>query len=144
MPGGVIRPFWLAPSTTLAPSSAIATLVQPADATASTTSSAGWPVASMARRSAAMSLVMPLAVSVCTANTATIWCCGSSRRAWATSAASIGQPGRQGVRTTRRPRASVCTAQLSLKWPVPGISTAAPGGSRFSTATSQAPWPLVA
>ena len=44
----------------------------PKEATASTTKSAGWPQASSARRNASMSLVTPLAVSVCTANTATM------------------------------------------------------------------------
>ena len=118
--------------------------VQPSEATASTTNSAGWSAASIAARNAGKSLVMPLAVSVCTANTATILRARSSRSAWVMAAVSIAQPGCQGVRTTWRPSASVCTAQLSLKWPVPGISTLAPGGSRFSTTTSQAPWPLVA
>ena len=64
-------------------------------------------------RSAARSLVMPLAVSVWTANTALISCAASSRSACSTASASIGQPSRHGVRTTRRPSASVCTAHDS-------------------------------
>ena len=118
--------------------------VQPSEATASTTSSAGWPVAAIALRIARRSLVMPLEVSVWTTNTATTCCPVSSRSACASASVSIAQPGCQGVRTTRRPSASVCTAQDSEKCPVPGISTAPPGGTRFSTTASQAPWPLVA
>jgi hypothetical protein len=41
----------------------------------STISSAGWPAASMARRTAAMLLVTPVEVSLCTTHTALIWCC---------------------------------------------------------------------
>ena len=98
----------------------------------------------MARRMAAMSLVTPLAVSVCTAKTALMACALSSRSACSTAAASIGEPSRQGVRTARRPRASVCTAQDSLKCPVPGTSTASPAAARFSTTASHTPWPLAA
>jgi hypothetical protein len=48
----------------------------------STSSSAGWPAASMARRTAAMSLVTPVEVSLCTTQTALIsWALSSRRRA---------------------------------------------------------------
>ena len=91
-----------------------------------------------------MSLVTPLAVSVCTAKTATISSSASARSTCSTAAASIGSPSRQGVRTTRRPSASTWIAHWSEKWPVPGINTRPSGGNRFSIATSHAPWPLVA
>ena len=70
MPGCSIRPFCDAPIATLTPSASIANGAAPSEATTSTTNSAGWPAASIARRSAARSLVVPLAVSVWTAKTA--------------------------------------------------------------------------
>ena len=75
--------------------------------------------------------MLPLAVSVCTANTARMRCAVSSRSAAATAAASIGKPSCQGVRTTSRPSASATRAHWSAKWPVPGTSTACPGAARF-------------
>ena len=55
-----------------------------------------------------------------------------------------GQPDCQGVRTMLRPSASVCTAHDRLKCAVPGISSALPGGSGFSTTISLTPRPLSA
>ena len=116
----------------------------PSEATASTTNNAGWPLASRAARSASRSLVTPLAVSVCTTNTAAISRAVSWRRACSTAPASMGSPSCHGVRRARRPSASTCSAHWSEKCPVPGTSAVPPGGSRFSMAASQAPWPLAA
>jgi hypothetical protein len=91
-----------------------------------------------------MSLVTPLAVSVCTTSTAWISCARSSRSACAIASASIGQPSRQGVRTTLRPKPSACSAHDSEKCPVPAMSSACPGAARFSIAASHTPWPLAA
>ena len=46
----------------------------------STISSAGWPAASIARRTAAMSEVTPVDVSLCTTHTALMRCAASARR----------------------------------------------------------------
>ncbi len=118
--------------------------VAPSEAITSATSSAGWPLASIARRTAAISLVTPLAVSVCTANTATMRRSVSARSAASTRAGSSACPGRAGVRSASTPSASACTAQASAKWPLPATSTRAPGAARLTMVASQAPWPLAA
>ena len=143
-PGVPIKPFCDAPMTTLARSASMPNGVAPREATTSTTNRAGWPTSSIALRMATRSLVIPLAVSVCTVNTALIWWPASAcRTAWI-SAGSSGKPSTHGVRTTTAPKASVCTAQDSEKCPVPGISTLSPMASKFTLAASQAPWPLAA
>jgi hypothetical protein len=58
----------------LTPNASIAKGAAASEATTSTTNNAGWPAASIARRSAARSLVVPLAVSVWTAKTAPMRC----------------------------------------------------------------------
>ena len=143
-PGGTIKPFWLAPSATSARNASMANGAAASEATTSTTKSAGCPARSMAARSAARSLVMPLAVSVCTTKTAVISCASSARSTASISAGSIGKPSTQGVRITRPPIASVCTAHDSEKCPVPGTSTAWPGATRLAMTASHAPWPLAA
>ena len=139
-----MSPFCDAPTATSARSASMSNGSAASEATTSTTNSAGWSAASIAARMAARSLVMPLEVSVCTTKTAAISCPRSSRSACVTAAGSIGRPSCQGVRTTRRPSASVSTAQDSEKCPVPGTSAVPPGGSRFCTTASQTPWPLLA
>jgi hypothetical protein len=93
-PGWTINPFCDAPIATSAPSASIANGAAASEATTSTTKSAGWPAASIARRIAARSEVVPLAVSVWTTKTAPIACARSSRSAASTAAGSIGKPSR--------------------------------------------------
>ncbi len=112
------------------------------EATASTTSNAGWPAAFRAARTAARSQVAPLAVSVCTTNTLPMRCWVSARRAVSISAGSSTPPGVNAVRCTSPPSACTWSAQPSLKCPVPATSTVAPGATKLVMTASQPPWPL--
>ena len=91
-PGGIIKPFCELPKATSAPNASMSNGLAASEATTSTTYSAGWAAASMARRTAARSLVTPLAVSVCTTKTALMRWLVSSRRARSIAATSKGWP----------------------------------------------------
>ena len=100
----------------------------------STSSSAGCPAASMARRTAAISDVTPVDVSLCTTHTALIRCCVSSRRRASIMSACTprrqpsmpGKPRNSGLRPRLRP-------SFSRAWrsgPVSYISTVIAGAQR--------------
>ena len=118
----------------------------------STSSRAGWPAASIARRTALISEVTPVEVSLWTTHTALI--------AWPLSARS-----RCSIRSARTPcrhasgspvvvqvpgsamtsgascRRSASLAHRLAKWPVSYISTASPGLVTLTSAASHAPVP---
>ena len=112
------------------------------EATTSTISSAGWPAASIARRTAATSEVIAVAVSVCTISTALI----SAPVSWRSrSSITFGSSAlRQSLETTSTstPKVDAISAQLREKCPTSGASTLSPGESTLTSAASQAPWPF--
>ena len=99
-PGGIIRPFWEAATTTSIPHSRILSGSVPSEHTASTTYSAGWPAASMAARTAARSVTAPVEVSVCTTHTLRMRWAVSAARMSAMSAGSVGRRRSSSVDTT--------------------------------------------
>jgi len=115
--------------------------MEPSEEMVSTISSAGWPARWMAARTAGMSEVAPVEVSLCTTATA--------RMAWPRSAASRASmapgsaPWRQspGRNSTSRPRRVARLRHSVAKWPVSAISTWSPGERVFTSAASQAPVP---
>ena len=118
--------------------------VAPSDATTSAISSAGWPQASRARRTAATSLVTEVAVSVCTASTALMRCPVSARSRSSMRAGS--NPLRQslGSSSISAPRSFASSPQAQENTPVEGASTRSPSPTTFASAASHAPWPLAA
>ena len=107
----------------------------------STSSSAGWPAASRAARTARMRLVTPVEVSLCTTATALIvWPRSSARRA---SIRSGSAPVRQSPSrtSTSRPSRRAIAVHSVEKCPVSHISTVSPGESVFTSAASHAPVP---
>ena len=120
----------------------------------STISSAGWPAASIALRTAAMSEVTPVEVSLWTTHTALILRLAVAR-AGAPRSRSASTPRRQpgacgstgslAVRVQElgdRARAACAIfCHSAAKWPVSYISTASPGLSVLTSAASQAPVP---
>ena len=119
----------------------------------STISRAGWRAASMARRTAAMSLVTPVLVSLCTTHTALIWWPLSLRRRSSISAAFTpcrqlagrpvsGQVPGSLMNSVFRPRRAAIFCHSVANWPVSNISTRSPGLMVLASAASQAPVPL--
>jgi hypothetical protein len=111
----------------------------------STSSSAGCFAASIARRTARMSLVTPVEVSLCTTHTALIACCVSAFRRSSIFEAST--PRRQ-PSAPGRPRNSVFRPQLRRellpqRGEVAGLvhQHVVAGLSTFASAASQAPVP---
>ena len=118
----------------------------------STRSSAGWPAASIARRTAAMSEITPVEVSLCTTQTARIACERSWRRRASIRSGCAGRRHDHGrpvagsvpgtLRNSGfRPRRWAIRCQSDANWPVSNISTASPGLIRLESAASQAPVP---
>ena len=86
-PGGDISAFCDAPTATSTFQSSMRKSVAAREATASTMNSAGCEALSMASRTAATSLVMPVAVSVCTMRMALKSCALSARKRSSTACA---------------------------------------------------------
>ena len=107
----------------------------------STSSSAGWPAASIACRTAAMREVAPVLVSLCTTQTALMACALSARSA--ASIAATSAPRRQSVSISSgcRPSLPASSCQRCANQPVSHISTRSPGDSVLASAASQAPVP---
>ncbi len=106
----------------------------------------------MARRTAAMSLVTPVEVSLCTTHTALMAWPASARKRCSISSACTprrqlhGSPVVASVPGTARnsgfsPSRSASLFHSVAKWPVSNISTASPGLSVLTSAASQAPVP---
>jgi hypothetical protein len=98
-PVGSISPFWLPPTTVSIFHSSMRKSSEPSDEMVSTSSSAGWPVASIAARTSGIGMNIPVAVSLCTTHTALIVCAESSASAPFTAAMST--PCRQSAATIR-------------------------------------------
>ena len=107
----------------------------------STSSSAGWPAASSAPRTAPMRLVTPVDVSLCTTATALIARARSSasRASMRAGSAPVRQsPSRT---STSRPSRRAISDHSVEKCPVSLISTVSPAESVFTSAASHAPVP---
>ena len=107
----------------------------------STSSSAGWPAASSAARTAPIRLVTPVEVSLCTTATALIARSRSSasRASMRAGSAPVRQsPSRS---STSRPSRRAISVHRVEKCPVSLISTMSPGESVFTSAASHAPVP---
>ena len=107
----------------------------------STSSSAGWPAASSAPRTAPMRLVTPVDVSFCTTATALIARARSSasRASMRAGSAPVRQsPSRT---STSRPSRRAISDHSVEKCPVSLISTVSPGESVLTSAASHAPVP---
>ena len=102
MPVGSIRPFWLPPTTQSIFQSSMRNSSEPSEEMVSTRNSAGCLVASIASRIAGSGSIMPVAVSLCTTQTALMACAVSAASARRTSAMST--PRRQSAATTRTSR----------------------------------------
>ena len=108
----------------------------------STASRAGWPAASIAARSAGMSLRTDEAVSVCTVSTARIRPSRSARSRASTRAGSRGARKPKSSSSTSMFMRAAISAQPTPKRPVAIVSAVSPGASRLARAASQAAWPL--
>ena len=109
--------------------------------TASTQSSAGWPAASIARRSPAMSLVTPVAVSLWQARIALIACPVSARSAASVRSSGTPSPHSTSCTSTSKPSRSAMSIHRWLNWPKREASNLSPGESVLVSAASQAPVP---
>ena len=98
----------------------------------STSSSAGWPAASIAARTSSMRLVQPVEVSLWTTQTARMRCARSAVRRSPIAATSA--PRRQSVsmNSGARPRRRAISSHSVANQPVRHISTASPGLKRVA------------
>ena len=106
----------------------------------STISSAGWLAASMAGRTAAIRLVTPVEVSLCTTQTALIACAGVGRQPLLDDGLHAVAPV-AGHQVGLEPERAAIFCHSVAKWPVSNISTRSPGLSVLTSAASQAPVP---
>ena len=107
----------------------------------STISSASWPAASIARRTAATSLSTPVEVSLWTTPTALIRRSVSFRNASSTASGSAALRQSPGSVTTSAPKSPAISAHHVENAPVSGMTMASPGRNRLTMVLSQAPWP---
>jgi hypothetical protein len=115
--------------------------MEPSEEMVSTSNSAGWPAASIARRTSSMREVAPVEVSLWTTQTALSACSLSSRSRASISDGSAPRrqsPFRNSGRTESR---SAISRQRVANQPVSHISTRSPGESVLASAASQAPVP---
>jgi len=140
-PVGIISPFWLPPTATSTRQSSMRKSMLPSEEIVSASSRAGWRAASIAARMRASGSVIPVEVSLCTAQTARISCAWSASSAARTASGS--QPRRQSAATvvTCRPRSAAICDQSSEKCPVSTTSSRSPGENRLTRLASQAEWP---
>ncbi len=128
-------------TATSTPQSSMRKSMLPSEEIVSARSRAGWRAASIAARIRASGSVMPVEVSLWTAQTARIACPRSSRSR--ASSAAAGTPLRQspGTNSTSRRSRVASSRQSVAKCPVSNISTRSPGDSALTSAASQAPVP---
>ncbi|MNL56101.1 hypothetical protein D3C87_1795670 [compost metagenome] len=115
---------------------------QPSEAIASTASSAGWPVLSIAALMAAMSLRALDAVSTWVTSTARISWALSARKASAMRWGSAGLDLPKSRMSTLIPSRCRPSAQPWPNRPVAASSARSPRENMLQLAASQAPWPL--
>ena len=109
--------------------------------TPSTNSSAGCFAASIALRTAPMSEVTPVAVSLCVARTALISWCLSAFSVASISSGSLPVPQGRSCLTTSRPRRLQRSIHRCENWPKRWARTLSPGDSVLVIAASQPPVP---
>ena len=111
----------------------------------STISNAGCLALSMARRTAAMSLVTPVEVSLCTTHTALMLCAVSALRRVSIMSALTPwrQPSTPGspMNSDFSPKRVASLFHSEAKWPVSNISTWSPALRVLTKAASHAPVP---
>ena len=113
----------------------------PSDEIVSTSSSAGWPAASIAARTSSIRLAHPVEVSLWTTHTARMrW---AASRDNASPIAATSAPRRQSVSMNSGTRCSRCAISFHsvANQPLRHISTASPGESVLASAASHAPVP---
>src|SRR5712664_3566192 len=115
----------------------------PSELTASAKSSAGCCASSITWRTAARSLVTPVAVSLCTIITPRMRCSRSARRMRPISASGAPSPHAHSMTSTSRPRHCIISIHRWPNWPKRGASTRSPGESVLASAASHAPVPVV-
>jgi hypothetical protein len=140
--GGSMKPFWLPVTAQSTPHSSMRKSIEAIELTPSTMRSAGWPVASRARRTAAMSEVTPVAVSLWVTRTALMLWPRSS--ASAASKASAGAPSPQGrsITSTSRLWRRQSSIQRWENMPCRAARTRSPGESVLVIAASQPAVPV--
>ena len=140
-PAGIMKPFWLpamAPSTR---HSSMRKSIEPIEDTPSTNSIAGCFAASIARRTAGMSVVTPVAVSFCTTITALMACEESCSSVWWMRSGDGALPHASSCSTTSRPSRCAMSIQRWLNWPNRTESTRSPEESVLASTASHAPVP---
>jgi hypothetical protein len=108
----------------------------------STISSAEWPAASIALRIGSIGDRQPVAVSLCSTQTALISRALSLRRYSSTLPASAPVRQSPGMNSGLNPSFCAITFHSVANWPVSIISTRSPGDSVLTSAASQAPVPV--
>ncbi len=137
-----MNPFCEPVTAMSTPHSSIRKSMDAMELTPSTKRSAGWRASSSALRTPAISLVTPVAVSLCTTATALIRCC---RSAWRISwNRSTGAPSPHSTSTTSTSIPCRCIRSIHKweNWPNRADSTRSPGERVFVMAASQPPVPL--
>ena len=140
-PGGIIMPFCEPAMVTSTPHSSCRYSSAPMPETVSTSSNAGWRAASIAARTAAISVTQPVEVSLCTTPTALmLWAVSAASAA---PIASISAAWRQSVSIISALSCSffAISIQLAANWPVRQNSTRSPGESVLTSAASHEPVP---
>jgi hypothetical protein len=112
-----MKPFCEPAMAQSTPHSSILNGSEPIDEMPSTNSSAGWPAASIALRTAPMSLVTPVAVSLWTTITALMAWSLSARSASSIFCGSAPAPHSSSWTITSRPRRWAMSTQRWLNWP---------------------------
>ena len=142
MPAGSMKPFCEPDTATSTFQASMRKSMLAMELTPSTISSAGCLRRSMARRSAATSLVTPVAVSLWHTSTALIRCSLSARRM--SRKRSTGTPSPQVTCSscTSRPMRSARSAHRCENWPKRAVSTRSPGDRVLVSATSQPAVPV--
>ena len=107
----------------------------------STISSAGWPASSIARRIAAMSLVVPVEVSLWTTMTDLMRLSLSAASFSPTAAASTGWRQSPATQSTSSPSPLAMRRHRMANWPVSNINTRSPAECVLTSAASHAPVP---
>ena len=134
-----MSPFWEPHTVTSTPHSACRNGVAASEETASTMRRAGWPASSSAPRTAAMSLVTPVEVSLWTTSTARICRSVSSASRAAILSGSAGRRQSPSMASTRSPRARPTSPHFEAKNPLFQRRTRSPGERTLARALSQHP-----
>src|SRR6266705_348447 len=141
-PAGSIRPFCDPVMTRSTFHSSMRKSIEPMELTPSTYSRAGCCAASIALRTAATSLVTPVAVSLWTMRIPLISCCWSCVRISPIRSDGAPSPHSTSMMSTRKPCRWARSIHRWLNWPYRGASTRSPGESVLTSAASHPPVPV--